>query len=97
MQKLKEAGVSKSVYCLYSGGGIYVLIHHGLFRAKPEWSPEEREEAFRSLTGAYNMWLADVENEFFKLHPEHKGKVKIDKINNQKRKFKCHFFHSQET
>jgi len=91
VEKLKEAGVSKSVHCLYSGGGIYVLVHHELFRAKPDWSPEEREQAFRSLTGAYNMWLAEMECEFFKLHPEHKGKVKIDKINNQKRKFKCIF------
>jgi len=91
VQKLKKAGVSKSVYCLYSGGGIYVLIHHGLFRTKPVCSPEEIEQAFRSLTGAYNMFLADAETEFFKLHPNHRGKAKIDKINNQKRKFKCIF------
>jgi len=88
---LNEAGISKSVHCLYSGGGIYVFIHHALFQAKPEWSPEEREKAFRSLTGAYNMFLADAECKFFELHPEHLGKVKIDKINNQKRKFKCIF------
>jgi hypothetical protein len=88
---LNEAGISKSVHCLYSGGGIYVFIHHALFQAKPEWSPEDREEAFRSLTGAYNMFLADAECKFFELHPEHLGKVKIDKINNQKRKFKCIF------
>ena len=91
VETLKEAGVSKSVYCLYSGGGIYVLIHHELLRAKPDWTQEEKEEAFRSLTGAYNMWLENVENEFFKIHTEHVGKVKIDKINNQKRKFKCIF------
>jgi hypothetical protein len=88
---LNDAGISKSVHCLYSGGGAYVLIHHALFRAKPEWSPEEREESFRSITVAYNMFLADAEDEFFELHPEHQGKVKIDKINNQKRKFKCIF------
>jgi hypothetical protein len=88
---LNDAGISKSVHCLYSGGGAYVLIHHALFRAKSEWSPEEREESFRSLTGSYNMFLADVEAKFFELHPEHRGKVKIDKINNQKRKFKCIF------
>ncbi|MGE4379658.1 MAG: hypothetical protein AB7E62_01780, partial [Methanothrix sp.] len=88
---LNEAGISKSVHCLYSGGGIYVFIHHALFQAKPEWSPEDREEVFRSLTGAYNMFLADMEARFFDLHPEHQGKTKIDKINNQKRKFKCIF------
>jgi len=88
---LNEAGISKSVHCLYSGGGIYVFIHHALFQAKPEWSPEGREEVFRSLTGAYNMFLADMEARFFDLHPEHQGKTKIDKINNQKRKFKCIF------
>jgi hypothetical protein len=91
VQKLKDAGISKSIYSLFSGGGIYVFLHHELFRSKPEWIPEERERALRSLTGSYNMFLVDVETKFFQQHPEHRGKVKIDKINNQKRKFKCIF------
>ena len=28
---LRERGIEKNVYCLYSGGGIYVHLHHGLF------------------------------------------------------------------
>jgi len=91
VMELNNAGITKSIHCLYSGGGIYVLIHHCLFQANPEWSGEEREQAFRSLTKSYNMWLANAETKFFEQHPEHKGKVKIDKINNQKRKFKCIF------
>lgn len=91
VSRLRIAGISKSVHCLYSGGGIYVLIHHELFRAKPDWTSDDRQHGFHSLTRAFNMWLADVEKDFFRLHPEHKGKVKIDKINNQKRKFKCIF------
>jgi hypothetical protein len=91
VDRLKDAGITKSVHCLYSGGGIYVFIHHALFQVKDDWSPEKREQSFRSLTGAYNMFLADVESQFFELHPEHRGKAKIDKINNQKRKFKCIF------
>jgi DNA primase large subunit len=35
--------------------------------------------------------IAEMEMEFFKVHPEHKGRVKFDKLNNQKRKFKCIF------
>src|SRR5690606_39212045 len=33
----------------------------------------------------------DVEAEFFELYPEHAGKVKVDKLTNQKRKFKVIF------
>lgn len=88
---LRDRGVSKSVHCLYSGGGAYVHIHHSLFQAKDDWTPEDCEYGFRSLTMAYNALIAEIEMEFFKAHPEHKGRVKLDKLNNQKRKFKCIF------
>lgn len=88
---LRDNGISKSVYCLYSGGGIYVHLHHALFTPPDDWNPEDRGSAFRSLTDAFNGLITQVEEEFFKAHPEHQGQVKFDKINNQKRKFKCIF------
>jgi len=88
---LKEYGVSESVHCLYSGGGIYVHIHHALFKSVAGWSPEDRDYGFRSLCMAFNGLIYDVSEMFFKSHPEHKGRVKFDRLNNQKRKFKCVF------
>ena len=86
---LAEQGIVNSVYCLFSGGGIYVLLHHNLTQAF--WSPEECELEYSSLTRAFNFVLAEVEEKFFEKYPQHKGKVKFDKLNNQKRKFKCIF------
>lgn len=33
VSRLNDAGIRESVYCLFSGGGIYVLLHHGLCQA----------------------------------------------------------------
>lgn len=88
---LRKHGINKSVYCLYSGGGIYVHVHHALISAKPEWSPNDREHAFRSVTMAFNALIGDISRKFFEQHPEHEGKVKFDRLNNQKRKFKVIF------
>lgn len=88
---LKDHGIRKSVHCLSSGRGIYVHLHHELFRVKAEWTPEEREQAFRSLTSAYNALISEISRKFFEQHPEHEDKVKFDKLNNQKRKFKVIF------
>ena len=88
---LREHGITKSVHCLYSGGGVYVHLHHALFRAAPEWSPDEREQAYRSLTMAFNSLLGEISRSFFEAHPEHEGHVKFDALNNQKRKFKTIF------
>jgi hypothetical protein len=88
---LREHGVYKSVHCLYSGGGIYVHVHHALFRASPDWSPADREQTFRSLTTAFNALIGDISKQFFEQHLEYRGKVKFDQLNNQKRKFKTIF------
>ncbi len=93
VQRLFDAEIKKSVYCLQSGGGIYVLLHHSLcsFYYPSPGDENQREKFFRTTTASFKMWLADVEKEFFKLHPELKNKVKIDKLTNQKRKFKVIF------
>jgi len=88
VQKFRDAGIEKFVNCLYSSAGIYVLLHHSLCRADDR---KDRVAGFKRITKAFKMWLADVEYEFFQLHPEFKGLVKVDKLTNQKRKFKSIF------
>lgn len=79
----------KSIYSAYSGGGIYVYIHHKI------WSDilnsRNRDQAIFILTFAFNLWIADKQEEFFRLHPEHVGKCKADALNNAKRVFKTIF------
>ncbi len=91
IDRLREAGVKKSVYALCSGGGIYVLIHHALFTAKSEWSGGAREVRFRHLLEMYNAFIRDTAEAFFEAHPEHVGRVVFDALNGQKRKFKTIF------
>ncbi len=88
---LREHGIRKSVHCLYSGGGIYVHVHHALLRADPDENSQDREHAFRSTTMAFNSLIGDISKQFFETHPEHEGKVKFDQLNNQKRTFKVLF------
>jgi len=84
-------GVKKSVHCLFSGGGIYVHIHHALWGTHADWSSDRRREIFGTLEKAYNRLIDDVSREFFRDHPEHIGRVKFDKLNNAKRIFKTIF------
>ena len=91
---LRERGIEKNVYCLYSGGGIYVHLHHGLFAVdvgNTGLTPEARKEEYQILCKAYNQIIGEISQAFFREHPEHIGKVKFDQLNNQKRTFKTIF------
>jgi hypothetical protein len=91
---LRERGIEKNVYCLYSGGGIYVHLHHGLFAVdvgNTDLTPEARKEQFQILCKAYNQIIGETSQAFFREHPEHIGRVKFDQLNNQKRTFKTIF------
>ncbi len=91
---LREAGIEKSVYCLQSGGGIYVQLHHGLFSVdvgNTELAPEGRRREFSLIAKAYNMLIGDISKEFFRKYPQYIGLVKFDQLNNQKRTFKTIF------
>lgn len=85
---LKSHGVHESVWALFSGGGIYVEIHHELCWPKSS-TPEDRKAFFELATDGYNRLIAHVSEEFFKVHPVHVGRVKYDALNNSKRVFKC--------
>jgi hypothetical protein len=85
---LKMSGIHESVWVLFSGGGIYVEIHHEICRPVSS-APEDRAVFFEELTDRYNRLIAWVAEDFFKIHPEYIGKVKYDALNNSKRVFKC--------
>jgi len=87
--------VPNSVYCLYSGGGIYVMVHHKVFdqfcdRFKNDPN-ESWDKMVKVLGDALDYLIGHIQNEFFKLHPEHVGKVKADQLNNSQRIFKTLF------
>ena len=91
---LRERGIEKSVYCLYSGGGIYVHLHHGFFAVavgNTTLTREGRKREFQVICKAYNRLIGDISQAFFRKHPEHIGRVKFDQLNNQKRTFKTIF------
>lgn len=91
--KLREY-TPNSVYVLYSGGGIYVLVHHAIFKQffTPEFLPEYSKAAkLNAMFSAFNDLIAKMKKEFFTLHPEHEGKVKPDALNNSQRVFKTIF------
>ena len=91
---LKARGIEKSVYCLYSGGGIYVHLHHGLFAVdvgNTELTPEARKEQYQILCKAYNRIIGEISQAFFRKYPQYIGLVKFDQLNNQKRTFKTIF------
>lgn len=91
---LKARGISDSVAVLFSGQGLYVWLHPGLSdmsseRALEDFDPEKLDYDFKVWMEAFNALLYDIENAFFKEFPDCKGKIKFDKLNNQKRKIKC--------
>ena len=91
---LKERGIANSVYCLYSGGGIYVHLHHGLFAVdvgNTDLTPEDRKQESQVILKAYNRLIGDISKEFFRKYHQYIGKVKFDQLNNQKRTFKTIF------
>ena len=84
-----------SVYCLFSGGGIYVFPHHEvlkqLFDRLVSYGTEDYVVYIRTLTDALNIYTKKLSDEFFGLHPEYKDLVKIDQLNGAKRIFKTIF------
>ena len=91
---LGERGISESVGVLFSGQGVYVWIHPGLSdvsenRILPDFDCQKQDDDFKVWMEAFNALLHDIEAAFFEAFPGHVGRVKFDKLNNQKRKIKC--------
>ncbi len=85
-----RAYAPNSVYCLYSGGGIYVVVHHKVFEPYFEKFKNSADwhEMLHVLLDAFNLLISDFREDFFRLHPEHIGKVKPDQLNGSQRVFK---------
>jgi hypothetical protein len=84
-----------SVYCLFSGGGIYVLLHHEVLKDYFErigfCGKEDYIKLIKTLTYAINELTKAYGIEFFKKYPDYIKYVKIDHINGAKRVFKTIF------
>jgi hypothetical protein len=85
--------IPNSVYVLYSGGGIYVMIHHRVFEAyfqrfkvNDDW-----DMMLKVLLDSFDCLIGSLRDAFFKVHPEHFGLVKPDQLNNAQRVFKTIF------
>lgn len=92
VDKLREH-VPNSVYVAYSGGGIYVMVHHMVFAQHFEKfrNTEEAHVILLTLLDAFDDLIGNLKDEFFELHPENIGKVKVDELNNSQRVFKTIF------
>jgi len=85
-----------SVYCLFSGGGVYVFLHHEVFTPFFDKiafcsSPYDYVSFVRTLTDALNIYTKKLADEFFLLNPKYKDFVKVDLLNGAKRIFKTIF------
>lgn len=92
VEKLRKHAPN-SVYVVFSGGGIYVFVHHGVFESYFERSAlsEDYDNSVSTLTDALNILIDDLSEQFFSEFPQHKPYVKADSINNAKRVFKTIF------
>jgi len=93
-ERLREYAPN-SVHCLFSGGGIYVLLHHevlkGFFDKITFCETEDYSRYVRALTDALNAYTIKLSAEFFEQHPGYEKYVKIDHLNGAKRIFKTIF------
>lgn len=80
-----------SVYVLFSGGGIYIHLHHGVFQEYFNNLDYPYDESVLSLLNGFGAWLDDIRKRFLVKYPEHEGKTKADSLNNSKRLFKSIF------
>ena len=80
-----------SVYVLFSGGGIYVHVHHKVFKEYFNNLEYPYDESVQNLLNGFAEWLDDISKRFFLKYPQHEGKAKADSLNGAKRIFKTIF------
>lgn len=81
----------KSIYASFSGGGIYVFVHHGVFEQYLDEHIADSAEAIERLSDALNNLIDSISNQFYKEFPQYESYVKADSLNNAKRVFKTIF------
>jgi hypothetical protein len=92
IEKLR-AHAPNSVYALFSGGGIYVFVHHGVFKdfLRRFALSNDYHKYVDNLTGALNILIDELSADFYRQFPQHEPYVKADSLNNAKRVFKTIF------
>jgi len=80
-----------SVYVLFSGGGVYVHLHHKVFQDHFNNLEYPYDESVQNLLNGFGEWLDDIWKRFIIENPEHEGKAKADSLNGAKRIFKTIF------
>ena len=88
--KLHDIGIHHSYDVLFSGGGVYILIHPAITVCQSE-KRTDREHWFYLLAESYNIFINEVQQKFYETYPEYKSFVKFDALNNSKRIFKTLF------
>jgi len=92
IEKLR-AHAPNSVYALFSGGGIYVFVHHGVLGdyLRKFVMSKDYPKFVDNLAGALNVLIDELSAEFYKQFPQYEPYVKADSLNNAKRVFKTIF------
>lgn len=94
VDRLREV-CPNSVYVTYSGGGIYVFVHHGVFEEYFKKFAMSTGSVYRdmvdTLTISLNFLIEDLSKEFYAEFPQHEKYVKADCLNGAKRVFKSVF------
>jgi hypothetical protein len=88
VEKLKLSGIHKSVWVLFSGGGIYVKLHHAICKPGEDCQGRDRAEFYETVCDRFNRFIGATEEEFKERFPEDGQRVKFDSLNNAKRVFK---------
>lgn len=89
---LHDINILKSYDVMFSGGGVYILIHPMITACPlPDAAATDRERWFYLLAETYNIFINEVQQRFFEAYPEYCDSVKFDALNNSKRVFKTLF------
>ncbi len=93
VDKIREFAPN-SVHCLFSGGGIYVMVHHRTLQSfftdyKEGKDGQSVDYWLDVLIDAINAFLSDIYESFKTEYPTQSKYAKMDLLNNAKRVFKA--------
>jgi hypothetical protein len=92
VEELKTV-IPNSLNVLYSGGGIYVMVHHAVLQGffDDMSCTEGFADSMLNMTDGLNILIDDLSAKFYKESPDCEKYVKADAIVNSKRVFKTIF------
>ena len=71
-----------------SGNGAYIILHPDYAKIKSE-DIDQIRVAYEDIFKAFNLFISDIQERLYQEHPEMRGKIKIDPINNRRRYIKA--------